>query len=99
MSWSRSFKSLEDFMHDIGDPPLPLDGDAMQQIGIARQAAERIIVSRAVGGNGSLQRADSVQGANDKDFSITLAGHSNPNHEPKAGWANDTITVTVTQKS
>lgn len=28
---------------------------------------------------------------------VTIAGHANPNHEPREGWANDEVTVTVRQ--
>lgn len=27
---------------------------------------------------------------------VTTSGHTNPGHGPRAGWANETITVTVT---
>jgi hypothetical protein len=97
MSWSRSFESLEDFMSDRGTPSLPADLDLAPYI-VACETAERIIESRVVGGNGSLQREGTVQGKNDKDFRVTLSGHTNPNHEPVKGWANDTLTVTVSQK-
>lgn len=30
-------------------------------------------------------------------FSVTLAGHSNPGHEPAEGWANDAASVSVYQ--
>jgi hypothetical protein len=96
MSWSRSFESLEDFMHDRGTPDVP-QGDG-GQYARARQAAEHIIESGCVGGNGSLENADTVRGANDKDFRVFLSGHANPDHEPMKGWSNDSVTVTVTQK-
>jgi len=33
----------------------------------------------------------------DKLFRVYVSGHANPGHEQADGWANDTITVTVTQ--
>jgi hypothetical protein len=92
MSWSRSFESLEDFMQDQGTPDVP--NGVGGQYARARQAAEHIIQSGCVGGNGIL----STHEPNDKDFRVYLSGHANPNHEPLKGWSNDTLTVTVTQK-
>lgn len=84
MSWSRSFESLDDFMHDRGSPDVP-NGDG-GQYARARQAAEHIIQSGCVGGGG-------------KDYRVYLQGHANPDHEPLKGWANDGVTITITQKS
>ena len=56
------------------------------QVSTARDAARGLIESGAVGD------------PDDKDFSISLSGHSNPGHEPTAGMANDTITISVSQK-
>ena len=34
-----------------------------------------------------------------KTFTVELSGHSNPDHEPREGWENDTITIRITQVS
>jgi len=54
------------------------------QFEAACNAAYAILASAAVGGQG-------------KKFVVTMSGHSNPGHEPRPGWANDVITVSVTQ--
>lgn len=38
-----------------------------------------------------------IVGGQAKEFYITLSGHSNPNHEPREGWANE-ITIQISQK-
>jgi hypothetical protein len=53
------------------------------QVSIARKVAREVMDSGAVGG---------------PDFTVSLSGHANPNHGKTEGWANDTITVTVSQK-
>jgi hypothetical protein len=32
-----------------------------------------------------------------KTFKVSLSGHANPDHEPKSGWANDFVQITITQ--
>jgi hypothetical protein len=31
-----------------------------------------------------------------EEVTVSLYGHANPGHQPRPGWANETITVTVT---
>lgn len=38
-------------------------------------------------------------GGFDKTYRIILTGHGNPGHEPTEGWANDFISITITQVS
>jgi hypothetical protein len=85
MSWSRSYSSLEDFRNrkPAFDASTPEEND---QVEAAHKAAEAIIASGSAGAEG-------------KDFFISLSGHTNPNHEPRPGYANDCISVTVSQKS
>lgn len=54
------------------------------QFEAARDAAYAIMASGATGGP-------------DKKFVVTMSGHANPGHEPRPGWATDTITVAVVQ--
>lgn len=82
MSWFRGYASVEAFNNDIPDGPIQEVPE--DQLAIARQAAKLLIGSPALG--------------IDKDFRINLSGHSNPDHEPKTGWANDCVSVSVSQK-
>ena len=88
MSWSLHYENRENFEKDAPQyPAVPeLGPDCEEQKNVARHAAEEIIASGAVGGEG-------------KDFTVNISGHANPGHEPAAGWANDCITVSITQKS
>ena len=36
-------------------------------------------------------------GALDRRYRITLSGHVNPNHEPREGFSNDFVQMTVSQ--
>lgn len=57
--------------------------EAEDQIEAAITAAQAIVASGAVGPEESLY--------------VHLAGHANPDHAPRAGYANDTVAVTVTR--
>lgn len=54
------------------------------------QVAEAIEVAARLVGGGSV-------GHSGKLFLVSCNGHANPSHEPRAGWVDDTVTVTVTQ--
>ena len=41
---------------------------------------------------------DSGTVGNEKQFAISMSGHSNPNHEPRDGWANDAVTIQISQQ-
>jgi len=53
------------------------------QIDAAKDAVQRIIDLGAVG--------------NGHEVRVVLSGHANPGHEPREGYATDTVTVSVTQ--
>lgn len=38
-----------------------------------------------------------VVGSTDKSYLIVLSGHGNENHEPADGWANDQLTISISQ--
>jgi hypothetical protein len=91
MSWTLTYpngvrrnSSLDDLNKNEVIGDLSEEG--LEQVRQAKVMANSIIVSGAVG-NG------------DKVYYVNLSGHANPNHEPKEGWANDMITVSVAQKS
>lgn len=56
----------------------------LEQLDAAKAAANAIFESGAVG--------DSTH-----TFIVSLNGHANTDHQPDPGWANDYITVSVTQ--
>jgi hypothetical protein len=57
-----------------------LDAAAKEQIEAASAAVNAVIASGAVG-TGLVN--------------VSLNGHANPEHKPVKGWANDSITITV----
>lgn len=85
MSWNVSYNSKSNFRGDFRDPSsthedlIPKD-----QISIARQVVNEIIISQAVGIG--------------KDYTINISGHGNPEHEPVEGMSNDWLSVTINQK-
>ena len=84
MSWNASFSSKAELY--IGKPSFGFqyeEHDEEFRLGI--KLANEIIDSGLVG-------------SGDKEYHINLSGHVNPNHEPAPGWANDCLTVTVSQK-
>ncbi len=58
--------------------------EAREQANAAEKALVALIETETVVGPG-------------QGFRATLGGHSNPGHEPREGWANDTITVSLSQ--
>jgi hypothetical protein len=62
-----------------------MDDHVREQFDAARSAVWDLI-SKGVAGDG------------EKTFSVTLAGHANPDHEPAPGWATDYISVSVSQR-
>lgn len=50
----------------------------------ARQAASAVLSTGALGGPVY-------------NTKVSIVGHSNPGNKPVAGWANDFVTITVTQ--
>lgn len=59
-----------------------LSDEALEQIDAAAACAVALVDSGAVG---------------TRRVSINLSGHANTDHTPDPGWANDCITVAVTQ--
>lgn len=57
-----------------------------EQHAVAQKAVELLIASGVLGD------------PDEDEFVVTLSGHSNPGHEPRAGWANDMISISVNQK-
>ena len=89
MSWELSFgdsdtASFEMHAHDAFNAEVAKP--PADQFEVATRAAQAIIDSGAAGDG--LARL----------FVVTMSGHANPGHEQRAGWANDTVTVTVRQQ-
>jgi hypothetical protein len=84
MSWSCSFPNRKAFEEKNSSPPPPTDGPAKEQFDVAHDVASKIIESGCVGGEG-------------KEFGIYLSGHANEGHEPSPRYANDTVSVSVSQ--
>lgn len=88
MSWSiTAIISQEDCDIDI------LKADALKQnpecgdqFDVAFLAVKSFMESEVVGGAG-------------KQFYISMAGHANPNHEPREGFANDMLTISINQRT
>lgn len=88
MSWSKSYDSLSAFEDDTPTNSLnqEVESDFQDHIDLARKLIKEAIDSGSLGGE-------------NKDFTIYMGGHSNPNHEPKAKWSNDFISIQINQKS
>jgi hypothetical protein len=95
MSWSASFPngvraaSLdEDLEPANASASPPMDGwepHVRDQFEAASDSARALIDSGAVGDSG-------------KTFNVNLSGHANPGHLPASGWANDMVSVSVSQR-
>lgn len=60
--------------------------EVREQVQLAKGIAKQIVESGLVGPPGHT-------------FNVSLSGHANPGHGPKAGYANDAITISVYQVS
>lgn len=90
MSWSVSTSvpsrhAWWERREELRAAALAQNPEAGDQFEAAWQAAEAIIIGGSVGN--TLERK----------FHIVLSGHSNPDHAPRAGWANDCVNVSVSQ--
>lgn len=65
-----------------GDSDTAVAAARSQQFEMAKVLALSLMLSGAVG---------------DAPFKVVLSGHSNPEHKPLPGWANDCVTISVTQ--
>lgn len=93
MSWNVSYASLTNFKADIREPGAQCDDTnetVRDQLGMARLCAQQLVDSGCVGEND-----DEV--FEQLDYKISLYGHANPGHKPASGWANDCVSVSVTQ--
>jgi hypothetical protein len=85
MSWSCSFANRKAFDAKQASPSIPTAPEMKEQFDVAYDAAKKVIESGSVGDQKG------------KDFAVYLSGHANQNHEPSIGYANDSISVSVSQ--
>lgn len=82
MSWSGQGRVFE------GEVELSLPGqmsaEHMQQAQSASRAVQEIVKSGALGDP-------------ENEYTVSISGHANVDHEPTAGWANDHLTIVITQ--
>lgn len=77
-------KAKADYLDGLLQNDYSLDAAAIEQVDAAIAAAKSIASSGAIG-------------APDASFAVQLSGHANPSHAPVPGWANDCVTVYITQ--
>jgi hypothetical protein len=87
MSWSLSINphdSIEETRSAIEhtEPSSPLPEESLEQLRAAKVAVADLLDSGCVGGPPVL---------------ISFSGHANPGHRPAEGWANDYVSITITQ--
>jgi hypothetical protein len=86
MSWSTSLRgNAADVRKCESTSPPNLDGGPREQFEKARELAAQLIESEAVGD------------PEHNIFAVSLNGHANPGHVPAEGYANDMITISVSQ--
>lgn len=94
MSWSITFEAQHGDWRAAADAAIAAMADDPQgdgtgnevreQVGVAREALSTLVHSGFVGD--ALVR-----------LRVSLSGHANPGHSPRDGYANDTISVSVSQ--
>lgn len=83
MSWTaQSVQGPRSNAFDIYTPSLSdeVKAEQEQQFTAAMNAARALL---------------DVVGRPEDEVSVSLSGHANPDHGPRDGWANETITITV----
>lgn len=88
MSWTTHIgpTSAGEIEASLKVAPLPdgLSAEALEQIELAKMLALAIV-------------QDGCVGDEDQHFYVSLSGHANPEHQPTEGWANDCVSVSVSQ--
>jgi len=93
MSWSKLIQvpagqTLDQIRDTITAVPA-IGNDSKErdeQVETAAQAVLAVIDSGVVGEPGA-------------GFYVTLSGHANPNHQPASDWANDWLSISISQSS
>ncbi len=84
MTWSVSGKFPDDDAASLKSSALQQNPECGDQFDAVVGAVEAIIALGSVGTAG-------------KRFHVSMSGHANPDHEPRAGWANDAVTIQISQ--
>ena len=74
--------AIGDQIETLSNPP-----DGMQDA--MREHGDRI--------SGALSGLLEVVGRDGDQVNVTVSGHANPGHAPTPGWADETVTITITQ--
>jgi hypothetical protein len=88
MTWSVNAtivgNSADDELEGLRTSALSQNSECGDQFDAAKDAAYSLMASGAFG-------------TASKKFQINMVGHANPNHEPREGWATDSVTISVSQ--
>lgn len=95
MSWSASKRVEGDTPEDL---ILAVDSIELQDYG-DKSAEVREQFQLAKGMANNLVQSGAVGRGKGKSYQVTLSGHANPKHEPRQGYANDMISINVSQVS
>jgi hypothetical protein len=93
MSWTMTipktkgteFLAAVNAADPIGQDEPDVLAERNRQVLTAKEAIRAIIFARALGYEAEVS------------FSANVYGHANPECKPREGWANDTLTITVSQ--
>ena len=91
MSWSgyltAQYNDAEAAIAALAVSPDSTAPEQREQVQAAKEAALALVKSATIVNDGS------------EDVTIAISGHANPDHRPATGYANDTVTVAVSQVS
>jgi hypothetical protein len=97
VSWSASFpegvrgdaldEDLDPAKANTSPPDFDKWDDAPAEQLVAARSLVYDLIEKGAVGNSS------------KTFNVTLSGHANPDHEPAEGWANDMVSISVSQRT
>ena len=93
MSWSLSTEVITD-VNEVRDT-VEAAGDAFLAINSDTDAAKRAMRDQILQAADCAQHLVPVVGG--PPVRVTANGHANPDHKPRSGWADDSVTITVSQ--
>jgi len=86
MSWSANFKIIDsEFNIESILGFIPDVSEVHEALDSAMEAVRTLVTSAAFGNMSNV------------DFQVNISGHANPGHVPAPGWANDCITISISQ--
>lgn len=94
MSWSLNVKIPKGTTPKAATEAMEaLTGGGNDAAPKARDAQQAAAKAAAIG----LLKSGAVGSLEQSAFSVSLSGHANPDHAPRAGWSDDFITLNVSQ--